>query len=87
MKSSLRIKKFALSDNDDRRIIGDDDIQTFAHGHFGSNRWEIRGCEIFSQVRRWKFSLVFWNQGWIQNVQELYFEINLDFKVNFMSCL
>ena len=38
MKSSLRIKKFALSDNDDRRIIGDDDIQTFAHGHFGSNR-------------------------------------------------
>ena len=38
MKSSLRIKKFALSDNDDRRIIGDDDIHTFAHGHFGCNR-------------------------------------------------
>ena len=38
MKSSLRQKKFALSENDDGRIIEDDDIHSFAHGHFGTNR-------------------------------------------------
>ena len=39
MKYSLRqSKNFALSENDDRRIIEDDDIHTFAHGHFGTNR-------------------------------------------------
>ena len=38
MKSALRQKKITLSENDDKRIIQDDDIHTFAHGHFGAHR-------------------------------------------------
>ena len=54
----------------------EDSIETF---------W--RGCEGYSQVNNLS---CLWNQGCLQNVQELfffYFFIKVDFKIKFMSCL
>ena len=47
-----------------------------------------RGCEDYSQVNNLS---CLWNQGCLQNVQELFFFflsfIKVDFKIKFMSCL
>lgn len=95
-------KKFALSENDDEWIIQDDNIHTFAHGHFGAHRWDIKRMWIFFTGQTMKnFSgllksrltskcsrTALWNRPWFQvNFREVnLFKVNLKIKVDSKMC-
>ena len=95
-------KNLPFQKKNDKWIIQDDNIHTFAHGHFGAHRWDIKRMWIFFRGQTMKnFSgllksrltskcsrTALWNRPWFQvNFKEVnIFKVNLKIKVDSKMC-